>query len=132
MKHKPALLIVDSDVLVRHHLAEYLRDCGYHVIEATSSEEALAFLEEEAVPVQAALVELNIAGAMNGFALAQWIRSTLAGIDVLLVGTLEGAAERAGELCDDEEPTLRKPYSPQVVLQRIKRMKAERDRNGNA
>jgi len=33
-----SILIVESDVLVRHRLAEYLRECGYQVLEALSAE----------------------------------------------------------------------------------------------
>jgi DNA-binding response OmpR family regulator len=124
---RPALLIVDSDVLVRHHLAEYLRDCGFHVIEASSSDEALTFLGEEKISVEAVLADVNIAGNMSGFALAQWIRENHKDTDVVLVGTLENAVEKAAGLCEESE-NLPKPYDPQLVLDRIKRLRAERDR----
>jgi DNA-binding response OmpR family regulator len=122
----PALLIVDSDVIVRHHLAEYLRGCGYHVIEASTSDEALAYLGEETFEVEAVLCDVGIGGSMNGFGLAQWIRERRDGVDVILVGTLETAVEKAAGICEDEN--LNKPYDPQIVLDRIRRLRAERDR----
>jgi DNA-binding response OmpR family regulator len=129
MSKLPALLIVDGDVLVRHHLAEYLRDCGFHVIEASSSEEALTFLGEDKINVEAVLADVNIAGKMSGFELAQWIRDNCKDTDVVLVGTLESAVEKASGLCEESE-NLAKPYDPQLVLDRIKRLRAERDRKG--
>jgi DNA-binding response OmpR family regulator len=127
MSKLPALLIVDGDVLVRHHLAEYLRDCGFHVVEASSSEEALTFLREDQIPIEAVLADADIAGEMTGFELAQWVRRNCADTDVVLVGTLESAVEKAAGLCE-ESANLRKPYDPQLVLDRIKRLRAERER----
>jgi len=127
MSKRPALLIVDNDVLVRHHLAEYLRDCGFHVIEASNSDEALTFLGEEQINIEAVLADVNIAGRMSGFALAQWIRENHKDTDVVLVGTLESAVDKAAGLCEESD-NLPKPYDPQVVLDRIKRLRAERDR----
>lgn len=39
-----ALLLVDGEVIARHILVEYLQHCGYSVIGAASTEEALAVL----------------------------------------------------------------------------------------
>jgi DNA-binding response OmpR family regulator len=129
MSAPPALLIVDADVLVRHHLAEYLRGCGYHVIEASTSDEALAFLGEETLSVEAVLLDVDIGGGTSGFALAQRIRQERPDTDVVLVGTLESAVEKAAGLCEEEEEEgLRKPYDPQIVLDRIRRLRAARDR----
>jgi DNA-binding response OmpR family regulator len=128
MSEIPALMIVDSDVIVRHQLAEYLRDCGYHVIEASSSDEAQTYLAEESLEVEAVLTDARIGGAMNGFALANWIREKRSGVDVILVGTLESAVEKAAGICEEEN--LNKPYDPQIVLERIRRLRAERDRGG--
>lgn len=127
MSKLPALLIVDGDVLVRHHLAEYLRDCGFHVVEASTSKEALTFLGEEKILIDAVLTDVNIAGDMSGFELAQWVRENCENTDVVLVGTLESAVEKAAGLCEESD-NLRKPYDPQLVLERIKRLRAERDR----
>jgi DNA-binding response OmpR family regulator len=128
MSQRPGLLIVDSDVIVRHNLAEYLRDCGYHVIEASTSDEALTFLGEEGVSVEAVLADVNAAGSLNGFALAQTIREDFKETDVVLVGSLESAIDKASGLCEEGD-NLQKPYDPQIVLDRIKQLRAARDRN---
>ncbi|HSP26872.1 MAG TPA: response regulator [Saliniramus sp.] len=128
MTQRPGLLIVDSDVIVRHNLAEYLRDCGYHVVEASTSDEAITFLENEDVSVEAVLADVKAAGSMNGFALAQWVRENRKDTDVVLVGSIEGAMDKASGLCEEGD-NLQKPYDPQIVLDRIKQLRAERDRN---
>ena len=45
---------------------------------------------------------------------------------MLLAGSLERLAEKAGDLCQDA-PTLRTPYSHQTLLREIKSMIAHRD-----
>lgn len=49
----PTVLLVEEDVLIRMPLAAYLRDCGYKVVEAVSSTEALMVLQQPDVTVDA-------------------------------------------------------------------------------
>jgi hypothetical protein len=64
---------------------------------------------------------------MSGFALSQWARTLRPGLEVVLAGTMERAAEAAAELCEDN-PLLKKPYDPQIVVDRIKQLLAARKR----
>ena len=47
---KPAnsrtVLVLDDDVLVRMPVVQFLRDCGYRVVEAATIDEAIALLEK--------------------------------------------------------------------------------------
>ena len=47
---------------------------------------------------------------------------------VILAGTPAKAADAAAELCD-EGPNLARPYEPQLVVDRIKRLLAKRGEN---
>ena len=38
------ILVVDDEVLIRMPISEYLRDCGYRVVEAVNGDEAIAVL----------------------------------------------------------------------------------------
>jgi DNA-binding response OmpR family regulator len=42
----PCILIVEQDLLVRTPLAEYLRECGYRVLEASNAGDARTLLED--------------------------------------------------------------------------------------
>ncbi|WP_029005687.1 response regulator [Azorhizobium doebereinerae] len=123
----PGVMVVDADVLVRHVLAEYLRTCGYRVIEAASSDEAQNFLEHGEVDVDVVLVDAQAPGRVGGFGFARWVREKRPGIDVVLAGAPEHAAEQAADLCE-EGPHLARPYDPQSVVDRIKRLRAARTR----
>jgi CheY-like chemotaxis protein len=110
------VLVVDSEIIVRMTLGEYLRSCGYRVIEAASGEEALTVLI-----VDMTLTEVELRGEIDGFQLAAWIRNRRPQIGVILAGTPARAAKAAGDLCEDG-PMMTKPYDPQLVVDRIKRL----------
>ncbi|WP_425989927.1 response regulator [Afipia sp. DC4300-2b1] len=123
---KHCILIVESDVLVRQPLAEYLRECGYRVIEAVNDAEAREFFAKGVAQVDAVLADVNTSGEAR-FSLATWIRQNYPGTRVILAGTMATAAQKAGDLCEDG-PALSKPYDHRLVLDHIKRMLATRDR----
>jgi CheY-like chemotaxis protein len=72
---KPAniktILVLDDDVLVRMPVVQFLRDCGYRVVEAASTDEATVILQKTNIPVDVVLSEIDIPGSMNGFGFAQ-------------------------------------------------------------
>jgi DNA-binding response OmpR family regulator len=121
-----AVLVVDDEVLVRMVIAAYLRDCGYRVIEAADATEAMLALEQaQAGAVSVVLSAVALTGEGDGFALAQWIRRNRPGCEVVLAGTVARAADAAGDLCE-QGPVLARPYEPQIVLDRIRRLLARR------
>ena len=126
---EPCLLLVDGEELVRAPLAHYLRECGYRVLEAVNAKEALAILYEGSQIVDIMLVDIQTLGE-DGFGFAASVRKNKPGIRVVSAGTPAATARKAGELCK-EDPPIHKPYDHQLVLDRIRRLLAERDRNRN-
>jgi CheY-like chemotaxis protein len=124
---REVVLVVEDAVLVRYVISDYLRECGYKVIEASSTEEALQVLQKASVRVDILLSNVQLPGALDGFVLARWVHDNHPEIGVILVGTISRAADAAAELCE-EGPMLAKPYEPQAVVDRIKRLLAERSR----
>lgn len=126
---RQAILLIDAEVLVRHELAEYLRHCGYRVVEASGTDEAVTVLAEADEEIDALLCDAAAVGETSAFELARWVREHRPHLPVMLAGTHEKAAQQAGELCD-EGPALSRPYDPAVVVDRIRRSLAARDRTG--
>lgn len=122
------LLLVDADILVRAPLAAYLRECGFRVLEAATDAEARAFLADTSSAIDILFAEAA-SGDAGGFALATWARKEYPDVAVILAGNVEAATKKAGDLCDDE-PSVAKPYDHQLVLDRIRRAAAARERNG--
>jgi CheY-like chemotaxis protein len=72
----PHILLVESDVLVRKPLAEYLRDCGYKVVEALNTDEAVEVLTTVNAAIGIVLADVSSPGKIDGFGLANWMRSS--------------------------------------------------------
>jgi CheY-like chemotaxis protein len=119
------VLVVDDEVLVRLAIADYLRTCGFRVIEAANGDEALLILEQPDIGVSVVLSDVEMPGAIDGFALANWVRANRPDLRFLLAGSPLRAARQAGDLCQSG-PMLAKPYDPAMVVDWIRRMLARR------
>ena len=118
------ILIVEDDVLVRMPIAQYLRDCGFKVIEAADADGAMTVLLHRETSVDLVFSDIEMPGSLDGFGLAKWIRENRPGLDVLLAGTVPRAVESAETLC--EQGPVAKPYEAQVVHNHIRRLLAAR------
>lgn len=118
-----SVMIVDADIVSRHAIADYLRHCGYAVVEAANTDEALIALREPTLSIDVIVCDIAAIGARSGFELASWVRQSRPELEVRLAGTLEGAASTAAELCESG-PHLARPYEPEAVVDYIKRLRA--------
>jgi CheY-like chemotaxis protein len=120
---RATILVVEPDILVRMVIADYLRDCGYKVVEGVNADEALAVLGA-GTKIDVILTEVQLSGSLDGFGLARQIREDHPEIDVILTSGVARAADKAGDLCDDGP--LEKPYHPQDVVRRINLLRERR------
>lgn len=125
MPISPSILIVDGDIVSRHVIADYLRHCGYAVVEAANTDEALVALGEPTLSVDVILCDVSALGSRNGFELASWVRANRPELEVRLAAGAEIAAHTAAELCESG-PHLKRPYEPEAVVDYIKRLRASR------
>jgi DNA-binding NtrC family response regulator len=115
------LLVVDDEVLIRLAISDYLRECGFKVIEAASAEEAIVVLEQSGKTIDLVLSDVEMPGSMDGFALSAWIRTHQPGLPVVMAGSPSRAASAAAELCETG-PQLSKPYDTQLLIDHIRRL----------
>ena len=120
-----SILIVDGDIISRHAIAAYLRDCAFAVVEAANIDEAKIALGEASLNIDAILCEFSALGSQNGFKLANWVCINRPELEVKLAGGLEKAAEAAGQLCESG-PRLARPYEPDAVVAYVTRSRATR------
>jgi DNA-binding NtrC family response regulator len=123
----PGVLVVEDDVLIRSPLAEYLRDCGYRVLEARNAEEARRLLLASPEAVDIALIDAQGTPEESGFALAQWLRDRHSEVDVILTGAVQDLTRKASEICD-EGPSPVTPNDHRLLLDQIRRLTAARGR----
>ena len=146
-------LLAEPDVIARHTLAEFLRNCGLHVVEAATSDEAIAVFDDPRFDIDILLCDAKLGGELGGFGLARWVREHRPAVDIELTGSLAATAGAAHKICEDvskgevsngevskpdhPEPDEWRPEpsklnlreNPQSVVDRILQLRAARDRN---
>jgi len=105
-------------------VAQYLRDCGYKVIEAVNADEAMAVLLHRETAIDIVFSDIEMPGSIDGFGLAKWVREHRPGMDVILCGTVPRTVDAAKGLC--ESGPFPKPYDAQSVHAHIRRLLAAR------
>jgi CheY-like chemotaxis protein len=112
----PTILVVEDDLLVRMPIAEYLRDCGYTVLEADDAAQAIDVIDQDG-PVDLVFSDVRMPGAMDGLGLARWLRETHPEVPVLLTSGYTGSRSLDRELGIGR--LIEKPYSQAQVARRI-------------
>ena len=110
------VMVVEPEVLIRMAVAEYLRGCGYKVIEGVSAADVWVILDA-GLALDVVFSEVNLPGETDGFALARRLRQTRPQVNVILTSGVGGAADKSAALC--EERTVGKPYQASEIAGRI-------------
>lgn len=121
-KLPPTVLVVADEVLVRMAVSDYLRECGYNVIETRDGREAIEVMTSD-VAVDIAFSDIAMPDGLDGFGLAQWIRRARPDIKVVLTSGIARSAKAARELCE-HGPMLAKPYDHAYLERRIRSLLA--------
>ena len=118
----PTILVVDDEVIARTVIADYLRECGYRVVEAGNPDDAMTILDSD-LRIDIVFTDLELPGHGTGLELARWIRRRHPATKVIVTSGHHSAAELAGELCEAGPPIV-KPYHSDAVVERIRRLSA--------
>ena len=112
------ILVVEDELMVRLPISEYLRDCGYHVLEASNAAEAIQVVNA-AGPVSVVFSDVRMPGKMNGLDLARWFKANHPQVPVLLTsGYIPSSNVQIDSLSASK--LVEKPYSQAQVAGRIK------------
>jgi CheY-like chemotaxis protein len=117
------VIVLEPDIIVRTEICEYLRECGYRVIEGVAAQDAHAVLQT-GTHVDVLLTEVNLRGELGGFELAQVIRQTRPEIAVILASGISNVVQKTHDLCG--QSPVKKPYLPQDIERRIRALRAMR------
>lgn len=113
------ILVVEDEVLIRLHVADYFRDAGFEVLEATDGVRALELLESDA-SIDLVFTDITLPGDIDGFELAQWIRTQKPETPVILTS---GKVSEAVPACKDV-PFFPKPCDYATVAAYIRSLLA--------
>jgi len=117
----PTVMVVEDEVLIRVIIAEFLRDCGFRVVEASNGDQAISLLSHGDEEFDIVFTDVHMPGSTNGLQLAQWIERERPEIEVILTSGLARKAEAAKDLCGHRQ-LVEKPYDLSDVEQRIRRL----------
>ena len=117
----PTVLIVEDEVLSRLAMAEYLRDCGFHVIEAASGVEAQQ-LVLAGLKVDLVFSDITMPGGVDGIDLALWLMVQCESTKVILTSGLPDALTKARSACNQVLAFVPKPYDQADVAKRIREL----------
>jgi DNA-binding response OmpR family regulator len=106
------VLLVDDEPQIRKLLANLLsRDQSYHVITASSGEEALVLSRNRSKKIDILITDVDM-GKMSGIELCRHIREERPETQVLFISAM---AHRIRESL----PVLQKPFTPQQFVARV-------------
>jgi CheY-like chemotaxis protein len=110
------LLVAEDDISIRSMIAEFLRDAGFDVLEASTADEAMAHFEAGQA-IDLLFSDVRMPGSMDGGELARKIKGKWPGTHVVLTSGYSSALlETQARM---EERVLPKPYRPLTVLATI-------------
>jgi CheY-like chemotaxis protein len=111
------VLVVEDELIVRMTIAEYLRDEGYEVIEASNADQALVVLQK-GTNVDLVFTDVRMPGSIDGCELARQVRVHWPKLPVILTSGYSDELLTARSICEDI--VVPKPYRPQAIVTTIK------------
>jgi CheY-like chemotaxis protein len=107
----PIVLVVEDEFFVRQHIARCLEDGGCLVLEAATTEQAIAICRSD-TPVDVLFTDINLNGGGSGWEVAEAFRAAQPGIAV--VYTSGNSADRSR--CVPASKFFSKPYRVSDIL----------------
>lgn len=117
------VIVAETEIFARMVLAQYLRECGYEVLEAATSEDVLAVFRSGR-RIDILLLDAQLSGGLSGFTLTRQVRENFPDTEIVLTFGIAKAAEKAADVCD--KGPLERPYHPQEIVRRIRRLRQNR------
>jgi CheY-like chemotaxis protein len=119
MNDVKTILIIEDEPLLLEHVVDVLSECGYRVLPASTTAEALHYLTDRTCQIDLMFADIRIPGGMNGLALAREVQTWRPGLPVILTTGF------ASELLENPAPQvfdiLSKPYTPDDLLTTIRK-----------
>jgi nitrogen-specific signal transduction histidine kinase len=115
------ILVVEDEEMVRALAARSLREQGYRVVEARTSGEALAYVQENPDGVDLVLSDV-VMPAMGGRELSQRLARVAPTLPVLFMSGYTGEDVIQRGLLDAGAPFEQKPFSPESLARKIRQV----------
>ncbi|HZU88467.1 MAG TPA: response regulator [Stellaceae bacterium] len=117
-KRRSGILVIEDEALLASSIKDILEESGFSVAVASSGPEALSLAFAD--PPDLALIDIRLAGPMNGIEVAAKLRERLGVPSIFLSGATDPSILERAKLA---RPVgfLRKPFCPSQVFNAIER-----------
>lgn len=124
VRHAPAILLAEDEVLIRLNTAEELRASGMIVTEVANAEEAIAVLES-GVRIDLVLTDVRMPGPIDGLGLARLVRDRWPQLKVIV----NSGQDRTNAVdARTADAFIAKPYDGLTLIRLIRQLlEIERD-----
>lgn len=130
MKENEKLLIVEDETDIRELIAYNLEMSGYQVIKARDGEEGLQLSRQHKPDL--IILDLMLPG-IDGFRVCEMIRKdkTTSNIPIIMLTARTGDEDMIAGLENGADDYITKPFSPRILLARVKAVLRRRNLNGD-
>lgn len=111
-----SVLLVEDDPLIREFVVEALREAGYHVIHASTGEEALAWCKRHVADVL--VTDVRLPGPLDGWQIAERYREEDPGLPVIYATGFSPSTPRPVP----GSRIVKKPFHPDEIVRTIKEL----------
>jgi len=122
---KPTILLVDDEESVHALVMAVLKGHGYPLLRAKDSDEALRISESHDGPINLLITDVVMPPFMAGSELAMCLRMLRPEMKVLYISGYNANDLVLDEVEDASADFLPKPFSPDVLLEKVRRLTGE-------
>ncbi len=120
MEDRPLILVIEDDQGIQGIIEDALTEGGFETAIAASGEEAVTLLQSDNTRYRALVTDINLLGAIDGWAVAQKAREIDAGFPILY---MSGAhAENWASKGVPNSIMLTKPFAPAQLVTAISQL----------
>jgi CheY-like chemotaxis protein len=116
---RPCALVADDDPVIRMAAADILEEAGFRTFEAHNADQALALLAGDSASIVLLFTDVEMPGAMDGFALAREVARTWPHVGILVAS---GRQKPGPDDMPEGAHFVGKPFSADVVHDRLKQL----------
>ena len=117
---RPAVLVVEDEVLIRMAVADTIAEAGFTVCEAGNADQAIKLLESRA-DIRALFTDIDMPGSMDGLKLAAAVRTRWPAIKIIITS---GHVKIRAEELPVEGKFFSKPYDAARIVSTLRDMVA--------
>jgi CheY-like chemotaxis protein len=114
------ILVVEDEAILREMARDILKDCGYHLLEASTGKEALDVWRESAGKIDLVLTDMVMPDGISGVDLAERLLADRPDLKIIFTSGYTSAEINTELLSRSQARFLQKPYSHTTLARAVR------------